>query len=111
MKYFLYNLTEKPVITAFRFPSNLIEGMSVIVTCSVLEGDPPIKVDWLKDGHKLDTAFLNIHRNEMGDLGSSLVFRNIGQNHAGNYTCVAKNEVGQDMYSSDMVVKRKCVIC
>lgn len=57
----------------------------------------------------MDAASLNVHRNEMGDLGSSLVFRNIGHAHAGNYSCVARNRVGQDMVSAEMAVKRTFV--
>lgn len=101
-------ILKKPVISSFRFPAHLVEGMSVIVTCSVLEGDAPIAVHWLKDGAALDAPSLNIHRNEMGDLGSSLVFRNIGHAHSGNYTCVAGNRVGQDSYTAEMAVKCEC---
>lgn len=84
--------------------------MSVITTCSILTGDPPIHVDWFKDSQPLDLGTLNVHRNEMGDLGSSLVFRSVGQSHAGNYTCMARNRVGEDSYTAPMIVKSKCVL-
>lgn len=99
--------TEKPTISPFRFPATLTEGMSVITTCSILTGDPPIHVDWFKDSLPLDLGTLNVHRNEMGDLGSSLVFRSVGQSHAGNYTCTARNRVGEDTYTAPMIVKSK----
>lgn len=101
---------EKPSISPFRFPATLTEGMSVITTCSILTGDPPIHVDWFKDSQPLDLGTLNVHRNEMGDLGSSLVFRSVGQSHAGNYTCLARNRVGEDSYTAPMIVKSKSVL-
>ena len=79
--------------------------MSIITTCSILTGDSPIHVEWHKDGQLLDLASLNIHRNEMGDLGSSLVFRSVGPAHAGNYTCIAHNRVGEDRFTAPMVVR------
>ena len=97
----------KPSISPFRFPPSLTEGMSVITTCSVLTGDPPIHVEWLKDSQPLDLASLNVHRNEMGDLGSSLVFRSVDQSHAGNYICVARNKVGEDTFTAPMIVRGK----
>ena len=97
--------SEKPNISPFRFPQTLTEGMSVITTCSILTGDAPIRVEWYKDGVLLDLASLNVHRNEMGDLGSSLVFRSVGPAHAGNYTCLARNRAGEDSSTATMVVK------
>lgn len=79
--------------------------MSIITTCSILTGDSPIHVEWHKDGQLLDLASLNIHRNEMGDLGSSLVFRSVGPSHAGNYTCIAHNRVGEDRFTAPMIVR------
>lgn len=102
---FLLFPTGKPTISPFRFPASLTEGMSVITTCSVLTGDPPIHVEWFKDSLPLDLGSLNVHRNEMGDLGSSLVFRSVGQSHAGNYTCLARNRVGEDTFTAPMVVR------
>ena len=81
--------------------------MSVITTCSILTGDPPIHVEWFKDNEPLDFSSLQVHRNEMGDLGSSLVFRSVGPAQAGNYTCLAKNRVGEDRFTAPMIVRSK----
>ena len=85
--------------------------MSVITTCSILTGDAPIRVEWYKDSAPLDLASLNIHRNEMGDLGSSLVFRSVGPAHAGNYTCFARNRAGDDSFTAPMIVKGMHISC
>lgn len=39
------------------------------------------------------------------ELGSSLLFRKVGQQHGGNYTCLASNHLGSASYSSFMTVK------
>ena len=39
-----------PVISPFSSAPNLREGMRSLLTCSVLEGDPPFTFKWLKDG-------------------------------------------------------------
>lgn len=99
------NATEKPVISQFAFPPTLTEGNSYMVTCNVLTGDAPIAFRWYKDNQTLDNFVLDVQRNEVPDMGSSLVFRTVGQKHAGNYTCVASNKVGEDKHTAAMVVK------
>lgn len=98
-------LAEKPLLSNFRFPDNLKEGLSTIVTCSVLDGDPPLKVTWLFNNLPLDHGTLNVQRNEMGDLGSSLVFRSVDRKQAGNYTCLATNNIGEASFTAEMLVK------
>lgn len=39
------------------------------------------------------------------ELGSSLLFRRVRQQHGGNYTCLASNHFGSASYSSLMTVK------
>lgn len=82
--------------------------MRVIITCNVLTGDPPISVDWLKDNLTISNDNLDdVQITELTDLGSSLVFRDVKQKHAGSYTCLATNQVGQDSYTAQMIVKGK----
>jgi hypothetical protein len=39
------------------------------------------------------------------ELGSSLLFRKVKQQHSGNYTCLASNRFGTSSYTSLMTVK------
>ncbi|XP_015784401.1 Down syndrome cell adhesion molecule [Tetranychus urticae] len=105
-KRFYIQVLRKPSISSFSFPSHLTEKMRVIITCNVLTGDPPISVDWLKDNLTISNDNLDdVQITELTDLGSSLVFRDVKQKHAGSYTCLATNQVGQDSYTAQMIVK------
>ncbi|RWR99890.1 Down syndrome cell adhesion molecule-like protein Dscam2 [Leptotrombidium deliense] len=78
-----------------------------MITCNVLTGDPPVNFKWLKDNRTLDVQTLDIQHSSVADLASALIFRNIGEPHAGHYTCIASNLVGEDAFTSEMVVKVK----
>lgn len=75
--------------------------MRIIITCNVLTGDPPIRIDWLHTPHNSNTAKLilfnnvngkllsnnNLERSDISEVGSSLVFRQVDTSHRGHYTC------------------------
>lgn len=85
--------------------------MHVIITCSILTGDPPITIRWLKDGMTLNKKMLNIEESSMGHMGSSLIFSSVGRSHNGNYTCLAENMAGESNYSAPMLVNGKiCLV-
>ena len=93
--------------------------MRIIITCNVLTGDPPIRIDWLHTPHNSNTAKLiifnnvngkllsnnNLERSDISEVGSSLVFRQVDTSHRGHYTCKASNEAGEDQYTALMTVK------
>lgn len=79
--------------------------MRITKTCNVVTGDPPISIEWTKDNQSLNDASLDVKINDIPDVGSTLVFHNIQQKHAGNYTCIARNRVGQDSFTAPMIVK------
>ena len=103
-------ISEKPVINSFSFPKALAEGMHVIITCSILTGDPPISIRWLKDGMTLNKKMLNIEESSMGHLGSSLIFNSVGRSHNGNYTCLAENKAGETNFSAPMQVNGELIL-
>lgn len=96
---------EKPIVSPMSFPSDLTEGMQVILTCNVLSGDSPISFQWTKDGSPLNDQALGIDETRMGDLGSVLVFRDIDRKHTGNYSCIVKNNAGETRSTAEMTVK------
>ncbi|XP_074602199.1 cell adhesion molecule Dscam1-like isoform X2 [Brevipalpus obovatus] len=96
---------KKPNISPFTFLSHITEGMRFMIPCNVVTGDPPISIEWVKDNQSLNVASLDILIQDTSDVGSSLVFHDVKQKHAGNYTCIARNRVGQDSFTAPMVVK------
>ncbi|CAN7984984.1 unnamed protein product, partial [Ixodes hexagonus] len=100
----LVKIIKKTVLNPFAFPKTLAEGMQVVITCSVRSGDTPIKIWWLKDGVPFSKTQLNIHEASLGDLGSNLVFNEVGRAHNGRYTCVAENDGGITNHTAELVV-------
>ncbi|XP_075543789.1 cell adhesion molecule Dscam1-like [Dermacentor variabilis] len=97
-------IIKKTVLNPFNFPKTLAEGMQVVITCSVRSGDTPIKIWWLKDGVPFSKTQLNIQEASLGDLGSNLVFNEVGRAHNGRYTCVAENDGGITNHTAELVV-------
>ncbi|XP_075546074.1 cell adhesion molecule Dscam1-like [Dermacentor variabilis] len=93
-----------PVVGPFSFPANLKEGMRAIVTCSVLEGDSPVRIRWLKDGAPVAPDGRNVKVESSNEFSSTLFIKQVGYRHRGEYTCVASNLAAFANYSSNMVV-------
>ncbi|KAH8025166.1 hypothetical protein HPB51_004148 [Rhipicephalus microplus] len=94
-----------PVVGPFSFPANLKEGMRAIVTCSVLEGDSPVRIRWLKDTTYLAHFAFHMLQPKQTSKNSFLVCPGqVGYRHRGEYTCVASNLAASANYSSNMVV-------
>ncbi|RWS27316.1 Down syndrome cell adhesion molecule-like protein Dscam2 [Leptotrombidium deliense] len=79
-----------PSIATFNFAGVLQEGMRASVTCTVITGDPPIEMRWMKDGKQL-TARDGIYLENVDDFISNLIFKPLKQEHSGLYSCVASN--------------------
>ena len=99
------DIISKPTVSQFAFPPHLSQGMRIIITCNVLTGDPPIKIDWLHTPHNSNDPQLivfnningkllsnnNLERSDISEVGSSLVFRQVDTTHRGSYTCRVSN--------------------
>ncbi|XP_054724329.1 cell adhesion molecule DSCAM-like [Uloborus diversus] len=90
-------------IQPFHFPSNVKEGLKVQALCSLLEGEAPVHFTWQKDGESL-LSNDNVNMMAHGDF-SRLVINNVDVQSSGNYTCIAKNNRGQDMHSAHLAVR------
>ncbi|KAL1479800.1 hypothetical protein MTO96_051573 [Rhipicephalus appendiculatus] len=98
-----------PSITPFSFPEKPQLGSRASVTCSVPEGDPPIRLSWLRDGMPLEsdsssTSAVGIASGHVDDFISTLVFRSLREEHTAVYTCLAANEAASINYSAPLVV-------
>lgn len=95
-----------PVIIPLVAPPNLREGMRCILTCSVTEGDPPIRIEFYKDGRLLHSDDdIRIDRNN--DFSTTLYISSVSYRHSANYTCKASNLAASTSYSVNMIVNGK----
>lgn len=97
-----------PVISPFNPPPNLREGMRIMLTCSVVEGDSPVLIHFLKDGEPIhDThstsALRRIKLDVTNEFSATLYISSVIAEDSGNYTCIASNMAAVTTYS--IVVK------
>nr|XP_027204712.1 Down syndrome cell adhesion molecule-like protein 1 homolog [Dermatophagoides pteronyssinus] len=102
-----------PVINPFHPPPNLREGMRVMLTCSVVEGDPPLVIQFLKDGipismkqQQTTSALDNNHIkfDRTNDYSATLFIESVMNEDSGNYSCIASNLAAIATYSIFMKV-------
>ncbi|XP_073979424.1 cell adhesion molecule Dscam2-like isoform X3 [Rhodnius prolixus] len=97
------NIMKPPEIQEFHFPSNLQEGHRAHVSCTVISGDLPIQMTWLKDGRPVprEPDLQEQHH----QFVSNLLFGNLAGRHSGRYTCIASNAAAQTNFTSNLVVR------
>ncbi|CAN7984994.1 unnamed protein product, partial [Ixodes hexagonus] len=98
------NVLVAPVVGPFSFPANLREGMRAIVTCSVLEGDSPVRIRWLKDRGPLAPNGADVKVESSNEFSSTLFIKQVNYKNRGEYTCVASNSAASANYTANMVV-------
>lgn len=107
IKFFAFFL-DPPVIQDFKFDSKLMAGMRTRIYCSIAQGDPPLIIEWLKDGHFLNNTSLNgIKIKELDQYSHSLMIENLSSDHNGNYTCKASNEASSLQHTAQLLVNGK----
>ena len=79
------------------------EGMRVKLVCSVVQGNNPLLIKWLKNGETLigSSNHLSIQKSEDYSL---LTFKQVQEKDGGNYSCIASNEVDSAIRSTLLVV-------
>lgn len=85
----------KPEIRPFRFSGNLALGKRTGVVCVVVDGDPPFKFTWYKDGKEV-TNLPEISTAVVDDFTSTLSIAKLGAPSNGNYSCRVSNDAGVD---------------
>lgn len=84
----------------FMIPPENFEGMSIQILCTLLSGDDPVTLYWLKDKISMNTD--NLEGTDITSVGprtSMLAIPSVEQSHSGEYTCVASNRAGQANHS------------
>ena len=90
-----------PKIEHFVFRDDFKEGQGLRQTCFVSEGDPPMLVSWFRDGAPVPPE-LTVRIDEVTSL---LAISSLAPRHAGNYSCVASNEVAVASVTARLVVR------
>lgn len=99
-------LPQAPSITPFAFNANVQETQRYSVLCTISSGDLPVSISWLKDGQLLTAQVASARRIVIKPDSdqSTLKFGSVRLDHAGNYTCIAKNQAGQASHSAQLIV-------
>ena len=119
LKTCIFLFAVPPVLAPFSFgtisysdsslSSVLTLGARTRVLCGLTRGDTPVKFSWLKDGQSIQ-RHSSISHNQVtisivDDFSSLLTISSLERGHAGNYTCLASNEAGSDLYTAILDVQ------
>lgn len=73
-------------------------GDTASLTCTVHKGDMPIDIDWLHNNETITkTQGVSVWK---GRKVSTLNIDSVSQEHAGQYSCLAKNRAGWSTHSA-----------
>lgn len=95
-----------PTIIPFSFNQNVQENQRAIVMCTTSSGEIPLNYTWSKDGQVLTPPIAQMKRIQIkNDQDSStLKISTVRLDHAGNYTCFARNKHGSQLYQAQLIV-------
>ncbi|XP_050541670.1 cell adhesion molecule Dscam2 isoform X2 [Daktulosphaira vitifoliae] len=83
----------------------LAEGMRAAIPCQIIEGDLPVTFTWIKnDGEVNSDLGIGTTTRHHDEYSSSLIIERITTEHAGNYTCIAKNVAGEEKFTVPLTV-------
>ncbi|XP_022257100.1 Down syndrome cell adhesion molecule-like protein Dscam2 isoform X2 [Limulus polyphemus] len=90
-------------IRHFKFPQTVEEEENVQIFCGLEVGDGEVEFRWLKDGLPIvsGSSWTIVTHAKF----SVLEVNNVKVSSSGNYTCVAKNEVGIDRHTAILSVQ------
>ncbi|KAK6627070.1 hypothetical protein RUM44_009547 [Polyplax serrata] len=77
-------------------------GERASLTCSVIKGDLPMSMAWLKDGRAVDARSVTI--TQLDQYNSILLIESLSQEHNGNYSCFARNAAAEVSYTTQLFV-------
>ncbi|KAG0431836.1 hypothetical protein HPB47_021407, partial [Ixodes persulcatus] len=103
--HFVRMRKDPPKVQPFQFPSRPQPNRRIRLTCTVTEGDPPLRFTWLKDDVELTSSLTSQEDSgdvsvDVGPESSVLVLRRLHVGDIGNYTCVVDNPAGTDKFQA-----------
>lgn len=105
------SLSVQPQIMPFEFGDEPINsGDMAIVSCAVTKGDLPLEISWLLKGKSVD-GIIGITVDGSKKRVSQLTIESVSAEHAGEYTCVARNQAGSASFSSTLNVNGSVFVC
>jgi Down syndrome cell adhesion protein 1 len=93
-----------PKIQPITAPKDVMAGETVRLFCALAKGSAPVRFDWLFDDQPIVLQD-GITSESMSTHSNLLQFEAIKADHSGNYSCLAKNDIGQDSTSAFVEVK------
>lgn len=99
-----FTFTVAPQILPFDFGEDTVNsGELISVMCSIKEGDLPLKISWMHNNGRLrpedGISVVGVNKKI-----STLSIESVGHEHAGKYTCIAKNSAGTARHSAYLKV-------
>lgn len=100
-------LTAAPQISPILFSDKIHEGMRAMASCNIIDGDPPMRVSWWRNGQPLRDGQdqNNVQLSNPSEYSSFLTINNVTRAYTGNYTCVANNNAAVSNYTAMLLVK------
>ncbi len=102
-------LVEPPQIGPFAFAADIVnEGSFAQITCSVTQGDEPLKISWHLHGDDISSE-PSVTTTMIGTRTSILIINEVGYRHSGLYACRASNPAGSATHSAKLKVNGRSV--
>lgn len=77
----------------------------------ISKGDPPLTIQWLKDGQELTLSEANsMIVRELDEFTSILSIGALARQHGGNYTCLTSNSVARSHHTASLSVNGTPII-
>lgn len=96
-------LAVPPKLGPFVSDRTLHLGERATLTCSVIKGDLPLTISWLKDGKPVDPKH-RLSINQVDQFNSILLIESLSPEHNGNYSCQARNPAAGVFQTQRLVV-------
>lgn len=81
-------------------------GESASVTCNIISGDLPVRIEWFFNGSPLANR-VDLDRLNVADFGKrtkALSIDGVNERYVGNYSCVATNAASSVEHTDVLIV-------